>query len=279
MSQETRTEPINRRALAGIAVLASLIALVALGLAAFAEPKKDVKVQSIVLVHGAFADASSWSGVISRLQKAGYRVTAVQLALDSLEDDIARTRNVLAAQQGPTLLVGHSFGGAIITEAATSAPNVVALVYESAFAPDQGESMKSIIAKGPPPPGARAIRPDKAGGLWLDADSFKEVFAADVDADQARVLAAVQKPIASGEFMSERAFGKPAWKTRPTFYLVTEQDLMLQPDAQRAYAKRMGATVLSLPASHAAMVSRPDDVAAFILKAAAGGAGKMAAAQ
>jgi pimeloyl-ACP methyl ester carboxylesterase len=280
MTQESlRTEPINRRALAGIAVLASLIALVALGLAAFAEPQKGPKVQSIVLVHGAFADASSWSAVISRLQKAGYRVAAVQLALDSFDDDVARTRAVLAAQPGPTLLVGHSFGGAIITEAAMSAPNVVALVYESAFAPDQGESMKAIIAKGPPPPGARAFRPDKSGGLWLDPDSFKEVFAGDVDADQARVLAAVQKPIASNEFMSERAFGRPAWRTRPTWYLVTEQDLMLQPEAQRAYAKRMGATVQSLAASHAAMVSHPDEVAAFILKAAAAGQTKMATAQ
>jgi pimeloyl-ACP methyl ester carboxylesterase len=278
MSQETRTEPINRRALAGIAVLASLIALVALGLAAFAEPQKQ-KVQNVVLVHGAFADASSWSAVISRLQKAGYRVTAVQLALDSLEDDLARTRNVLAAQTGPTVLVGHSFGGAIITEAAINAPNVVALVYESAFAPDEGDSMKAIVTKGPPPPGARALRPDKAGALWVDRDSFREVFAADVDADAARVLAAVQKPIASGEFMSERAFGKPAWKTRPTWYLVTEQDLMLPPDAQRAFAKRMGATVQSLAASHAAMVSHPDEVAAFILKAAAAGTGKVAAAQ
>jgi pimeloyl-ACP methyl ester carboxylesterase len=274
-----RAEPINRRALAGVAVLASLIALVALGLAAFAEPQKGAKVQNIVLVHGAFADASSWSGVISRLQKAGYRVTAVQLALDSLEDDLARTRAVLAAQPGPTLLVGHSFGGAIITEAAINAPNVVALVYESAFAPDEGESMKAIITKGPQPPGTRAFRPDKAGGLWLDPDSFKEVFAADVDADQARVMASVQKPIASGELMSERAFGKPAWKGRPSWYLVTEQDLMLAPDAQRAFAKRMGATVQSIAASHAAMVSHPDEVAAFILKAAAAGSTKVTAAQ
>jgi len=278
-SEEPRKEPINRRALAGIAVLAALIALVALGLAAFAEPQKGPRVQNIVLVHGAFADASSWSGVILRLQKAGYHVTGVQLGLDSFEDDVARTRNVLAAQTGPTLLVGHSFGGAIITEAGSSAPNVVGLVYESAFAPDQGESMKAIVAKGPPPPGARAFRPDKAGGLWIDPDSFKEVFAADVDADQARVMAAVQKPIASSEFMSERAFGKPAWRVRPSWYLVTEQDLMLPPDAQRAFAKRMGATVQSLAASHAAMVSHPDEVTAFILKAAAAGTSKVAAAQ
>ncbi|HVU51272.1 MAG TPA: alpha/beta hydrolase [Polyangia bacterium] len=278
MVEESRAEPINRRALAGIAVLASLIAMVALGLAAFAEPQKAQKVQNIVLVHGAFADASSWSGVITRLQKAGYRVRAVQLALDSFEEDVARTRNVLAAQPGPTLLVGHSFGGAIITEAGSSAPNVVGLVYESAFAPDQGESMKAIVTRGPAPPGARAFRPDKAGGLWLDVDSFKEVFAADVDDDQARVMAAVQKPIASSELMSERAFGKPAWRGHPSWYLVTEQDLMLPPDAQRAFAKRMGATVQSLAASHAAMVSHPDEVAAFILRAAAGPA-KMAAAQ
>jgi pimeloyl-ACP methyl ester carboxylesterase len=271
-----RNPPINRRALVGIAVLSALIALVALGMAAFAEPEGHMKVPNVVLVHGAFADGSSWSSVISKLQKAGYHVTAVQLALDSLEDDVVRTRAVLAAQSGPTLLVGHSFGGAVITGLGANAPNVAGLVYESAFAPDEGESMKALGAKGPPAPGTKAIRPDKAGLLWLDPEGFKRFFANDVAEDQARVLAAVQKPIAASELGSERAFGRPAWKDHPTWYLVTEQDQMILPDAQRAFAKRMGATVVSLPAGHAAMISHPDEVAAAIMKAAAAGRPKTA---
>ena len=270
-----RHPPVNRRALAGAAVIATLIAVVALGLAAFADPVARAKVPNVVLVHGAWADASSWSSVVQRLQKAGYHVTGVQLGLQSLEEDVARTRAALAAQTGPTVLVAHSFGGAVVTELGANAPNVVALVYESAFAPDEGESMKAIVIKGPPPPGARAIRPDKQGQLWLDPDQFRQFFAADVDIDQASVMAAVQKPIAASEFMTERAFGKPAWKSVPSWFLVTEQDQMILPDAQRAFAKRMGATVVSLAASHAAMVSHPDEVVALIIKAAQAG-GKVA---
>jgi pimeloyl-ACP methyl ester carboxylesterase len=274
--QTSAPQPINRRALAGVAVIATLIAVVALGLAAFAEPVVRDKVPNVVLVHGAWADASSWSAVIQRLQGAGYHVTAVQLPLQSLEEDVARTRAVLAAQTGPTVLVAHSFGGAVVTELGANAPNVVALVYESAFAPDEGESMKAIVVKGPPPPGAQAIRPDQQGLMWLDPEGFREFFAPDVDPTQARVMAAVQKPIAASELMSERAFGVPAWKSLPSWFLVTEQDQMIQPDAQRAFAKRMGATVVSLAASHAAMVSHPDEVAALIMKAAQAGRPKTA---
>jgi pimeloyl-ACP methyl ester carboxylesterase len=276
MTEDRRAEPLNRRALAGVVVLAASIALVAVGMAAFAEPEGRSKVPNVVLVHGAFADGSSWSGVVARLQKAGYHVTAVQLALDSLEDDVVRTRAVLAAQPGPTLLVAHSFGGAVVTQLGTNAPNLVGLVYESAFAPDEGESMKALNSKGPAPPGSKALRPDKAGYVWLDPDGFVRYFAPDVAADQARVLAAVQKPIAASELASERAFGPPAWKGRPTWYLVTEQDQMILPDAQRAFAKRMGATVISVPAGHVAMISHPDEIAAAIMKAAAAGRPKTA---
>jgi pimeloyl-ACP methyl ester carboxylesterase len=252
-------------------IFAALIGITALGLAAFAEPSGSKKVPNVVLVHGAWADASSWSAVISRLQKAGYHVAAVQLGLQSFEDDVARTRALVAAQKGPTLVVAHSFGGAVITELA-GASNVAGLVYESAFAPDEGESLKALLAKGPPPPGIRWVRQDKDGLLWLDPDGFVQSFATDVATEQARVLAAVQKPIAATDLMSERAFGKPAWKEHPTWYIVTEQDQMVPPDAQRAFAKRMGATVVSLPgASHAAMISHPDEVAALIMKAAAAG--------
>jgi pimeloyl-ACP methyl ester carboxylesterase len=226
------------------------------------------KSPNIVLVHGAWADGSSWSGVIQRLQKAGYHVTAVQLGLTSLDDDVTRTRALLAAQTGPTLLVAHSFGGAVITRLGSDAPNVIGLVYESAFAPDQGETLKGLLSQPPQPPGVAAIRPDQGGSLWLDPEGFLRFFAPDVPVARARVLAAVQKPVAADALFSEAAFGPPAWRSFPSWYLVTTEDRMLPPEAQQLFAKRMGATVTTLAASHAAMVSHPDAVASFIVKAA-----------
>jgi pimeloyl-ACP methyl ester carboxylesterase len=276
MAARTNQLAFRRGTLAMLAVTVASLSIVALGMA-LADAESRPKVPNVVLVHGAWADGSSWSGVVQRLQKASYHVTAVQLALQSLDDDVARTRAVLASQTGPTLLVAHSFGGAVVTQLGASAPNVVGIVYESAFAPDEGETMKGLLAKGPAPAGSRAIRPDKTGLLWLDADGFTQFFAPDVATDQARVLAAVQKPIAAAELQGDRAFGKPAWKGMPTWFLVTEADQMLPPDAQRAFAKRMGATVVALPgASHAAMVSHPDEVAALIMKAAGSGRTKTA---
>jgi len=223
---------------------------------------------NIVLIHGAWADASSWSGVIRRLQKAGYQVTAVQLGLVSLDDDVARTRGVLASQTGPTLLVAHSYGGAVITQLGPDAPNVVGLVYESAFAPDEGETMKALINGGPQPAGATAIRPDKQGYLWLDPDGFMKFFAPDVNPVEARVMEAVQKPISAGTLLGDEKFGPPAWKSFPTWFLITENDQMLPPAAQRLFAKRMNATVTSVAGSHVSMVSHPDAVADFIMRAA-----------
>jgi pimeloyl-ACP methyl ester carboxylesterase len=223
---------------------------------------------NIVLIHGAWADASSWSGVIRRLQKAGYQVTAVQLGLASLDDDVARTRGVLASQTGPTLLVAHSYGGAVITQLGPDAPNVVGLVYESAFAPDEGETMKALINGGPQPAGATAIRPDKQGYLWLDPDGFIKFFAPDVNPVEARVMEAVQKPISAGTLLGDEKFGPPAWKSFPTWFLITENDQMLPPAAQHLFAKRMNATVTSVAGSHVSMVSHPDAVADFIMKAA-----------
>ena len=223
---------------------------------------------NIVLIHGAWADASSWSGVIRRLQKAGYQVTAVQLGLASLEDDVARTRGVLASQTGPTLLVAHSYGGAVITQLGADAPNVVGLVYESAFAPDEGETMKALINGGPQPAGASAIRPDKQGYLWLDPAGFLKFFAPDVNPVEARVMEAVQKPISAGTLLGDEKFGPPAWKSFPTWFLITENDQMLPPAAQRLFAKRMNATVTSVAGSHVSMVSHPDEVADFIMRAA-----------
>ena len=223
---------------------------------------------NIVLVHGAWADGSSWSGVIQRLQNAGYHTTAVQLPMSSLANDVARVRQVLAAQNGPTILVAHSFGGAVITELGKDAPNVVGLLYESAFAPDRGETMKGLINGGPQPAGAAAFRPDKAGYFWLDPDGFVKFFAPDVDPVRARVMAAVQQPISASEFLGEEPFGEPAWRSHPSWYLITENDQMVPPAAQRFMAQRMKATVSSVAGSHASMVSHPDVVANLIMKVA-----------
>jgi pimeloyl-ACP methyl ester carboxylesterase len=227
-----------------------------------------MKLPNIVFVHGAWADGSSWSGVIQRLQKAGFDATAAQMGLASLAADVATVRGVLANQSGPTILVAHSFGGAVVTKLGVDAPNVVGLVYVAAFAPDKGESMKSLVSSGPQPAGAAAFRPDAHGFFWLDPAGFLKYFAPDVDPDQARVLAAVQKPIAASEFLEEELYGAPAWRTLPSWYLVTENDQMIPPDAQRFMARRMGATISSVPSSHVAMISHPDVVAALVMKAA-----------
>jgi pimeloyl-ACP methyl ester carboxylesterase len=223
---------------------------------------------NIVLIHGAWANGSAWSAVIQRLQADGYHVTAPQLPMSSLHDDVAPARQVLAAQNGPTLLVGHSFGGAVITELGNDAPNVVGLVYESAFAPDEGETMNGLINSGPQPAGVAAIRPDAQGFLWLDPDGFVRFFGPDVDPVQVRVMAAVQQPIAACEFIGDQPFGTPSWRSLAAWYLVTENDQMLPPATQHLFAQRMGANTASVAGSHASMVSHPDEVTAFIVQAA-----------
>jgi pimeloyl-ACP methyl ester carboxylesterase len=216
---------------------------------------------SVVLVHGEWADGSSWSKVIPLLQKKGLRVTAVQLPLTSLADDVAVTRHVIALQEGSTVLAGHSYGGSVITEAGTNTRNVVGLVYVSAFAPDEGESIGDLYARAAAP-GVAHVHPDDAGFLWIDGESFAQ----DVDPVQARIMAVVQKPIAA------RIFGdkvtRPAWELKPSWYLVSEIDRMIPVETQRFMSKRMGATVVSVPASHWSMVSHPDKVAKIISDAA-----------
>ena len=231
---------------------------------------------NIVLVHGAWADGSSWGAVVRRLQQAGYHASAVQLTLSTFAEDVARTRALVAAQTGPTVLVAHSFGGAVITRLGADAPNVIGLVYESAFAPDQGETMKALLDQPPQPPGAAAIRPDTRGYLWLEPDGFVTFFAPDVPPMEARALAAAQKPIAADVLFDATPFGPPAWKYLPTWYLVTTNDQILPPDAQRFFARRMGATVTSIAGSHASMVSRPEAVAKFIMEAADAAASRTA---
>lgn len=221
---------------------------------------------NVVLVHGAWADGSNWSKVIPLLEAKGFNVTAAQNPLTSLSDDAAVTRRLLAMQDGPAVAVGHSYGGAVITEAADLS-NVVALVYIAAFAPDSGESLGGIFARQEAPAGAKSIRPDSSGFLWIDRSSFRESFAQDCSEPDASLMAATQKPIAGRCF--EDKVTTPAWKTKPSWYQVSDDDRMIPPEAQRWMARRMGATTISLPSSHASLVSRPAEVAKLIADAAA----------
>ena len=224
------------------------------------------KAANIVLVHGAWADGSCWSKVILLLQAKGYSVTAVQIPLTSLDEDIAVTRRLLADQPKNTVLVGHSYGGAVITGAATETPNVKALVYITAFGLDEGESLESLSKQGPPSPGSAAIQPDDHGFLWIDREKFHASFAGGSTDNEAAVMAAVQKPLGFAAFSGTG--GKPAWKTLPSWYLVCTEDQMIPPPAQEFLAKRMNATVHSVPSSHCPFVSHPEAVADLIALAA-----------
>lgn len=220
---------------------------------------------TIVLVHGAFADASGWSKVIPLLEKDGYRVVAVQNALTSYAADVATTRRVVDAEAGPVILVGHSYGGAVITGAAVGAANVKALVYVAAFGPDAGEMLMPLLQKYPSKIGA-ALVPDAAGYLYIDRTKFKDAFAGDVTETEWRVMAATQKPI-NGEIFGHM-FTAPAWKDIPSWYLVANQDQAINPDLQRMFATRMKATVREVTSSHVPFASKPDAVAAIITAAA-----------
>jgi pimeloyl-ACP methyl ester carboxylesterase len=221
---------------------------------------------NVMLVHGAWADGSCWRKVILLLQAKGYNVTAAQIPLMSLADDIATTRRLLSSLSDPTVLVGHSYGGAVITGAATGTPQVRALVYITAFGLDEGESLESLSKQGPPSPGSTAIEPDDKGFLWINREKFHKAFAADVTDDEAAVMAAVQKPLSIASFTDVE--GPAAWKSFPSWYLVCTEDNMIPPPAQEMLANRMGATVRSVPSSHAPFMSRPKDVADIIVLAA-----------
>jgi len=213
---------------------------------------------SIVLVHGAFADGSSWQKVIPLLEKKGFTVTAVQNPLKSLADDIATTKRVIDAQKGDVVLVGHSYGGAVITGAATGNPKVKALVYVAAFAPDAGEPVGGLIEKYPAPPLVTALVPDSAGFLTIDRAKFREVFAHDVSESETAIMAATQKPLAASAFGEPSA--APAWKTIPSWYVVATQDRAINPDLERFMAKRMGATTTEIESSHVPFISKPEEV-------------------
>src|SRR6059036_1395276 len=220
----------------------------------------DSTVKTIVLVHGGFVDGAGWGSVYKILKNGGYRVSIVQNPTISLQDDAAATQRILATQDGPAILVGHSYGGAVITEAGTH-PKVAALVYITAFAPDKGESVATLI-KGPPP-GAPVppILPPQDGYLFLDKAKFAASFAADVDAQKAALMADSQVPW--GVAALSGRISEPAWKAKPSWYLVVTEDRMIQPGAQRSMSKRAGSMVVEVKGSHAIYVSQPGAVAAL----------------
>jgi pimeloyl-ACP methyl ester carboxylesterase len=220
---------------------------------------------TVVLVHGGFVDGSGWQGVYSALRKDGYNVAIVQNPTLSLEGDVAATKRVIDAQGEPVILVGHSYGGAVITEAGTD-PNVAALVYIAAFAPDEGESVETLIADPPPDAPVPPILPPQDGFLFLDREKFPASFAADVSAEEAAFMADSQVPW--GVEALSGTISEPAWRTKPSWYLIATEDRMIPPPAQQSMSARAGSTVVEVAGSHAIYVSQPEAVAELIEKAA-----------
>ncbi|MDQ3970314.1 MAG: alpha/beta hydrolase [Thermoproteota archaeon] len=224
---------------------------------------------NIVLVNGAWADGSLWSKVIPILENAGHKVIAVQLALHSLADDVATVKRAIDLVSGPTILVGHSYGGIVITNAGYNNQNVTGLVYVSAFAPDEGESITTFVDVATLPPGLLVF--DSGGFAYINPEMFHEAFVQDANATEAETLAVVQKPAHQSLFAESS--GPPAWKQLPTWFEVSESDHIIPPDAQRQFAQRMNATTISLNSSHASPVSHPDEIAQLILDAVRGSTG------
>ncbi|AJJ63173.1 alpha/beta fold hydrolase [Yersinia aldovae] len=217
---------------------------------------------NILLVHGAWADGSQWRHIIPDLHAQGHRVIAIQNPLTSLAYDVERAIKITAALYGPTLLVGHSYGGMVITQVG-HLQNVVGMVYLSAFAPDAGESLSSTFALRKPPIGAASIRPDDNGFLWIDTDKYHENMCHDIDKNEALVMALTQKPLAARVFTDKSA--QPAWRIKPCWYQISTEDRMLPVETQRELAERIQAQkVVELPSSHLALVSHPQQVLALI---------------
>jgi len=221
---------------------------------------------NVVLVHGAWADGSSWSDVIRTLQASGFTVTAPQFPLTSLAADVARLRQVLKRQKGPTIIVGHSYGGQVMTALGTDAANVVALVYVAAFGLDQGESLGKLLGAGPPTPSLAHLIVDEQAYAWIPEEDFVTHFASGVEKSSAKVMFAVQQGLSMSTF--EDVMAVPAWKSIPSWYLVATKDEAIPPDAERMFAKRMGATTTEVPAGHLAMASHPAEVVRLIQAAA-----------
>jgi pimeloyl-ACP methyl ester carboxylesterase len=221
---------------------------------------------NIVLVHGAWADGSCWSAVIESLQADGYHVIAPQFPETSLADDVARLRHVLTLQTGPTVVAGHSYGGQIMTALGTDAPNAVGLVYISAFGLDEGETIGALLQQGPPTPALANLIIDDLGFAWIPEDDFINHFAGDIEPVKAKVMFAVQQPLAASTLGD--VMGVPAWKSLPTWFLVSQGDEAIPPDAERQFAARMGATTVEVASNHVAMVSHPEETVSLIKTAA-----------
>ena len=232
--------------------------------AAAATPSVSTRIRNVVLVHGLFADGSCWSEVIARLQAAGLNATSVQNPLTTLPDAVAAAERVLARQDGPTVLVGHSFSGMIVTEAGMH-PNVSALVYVAARAPDAGEDYTALAKTYPTPPATAGIVFDGDEGR-LSEEAFLRDFAGDLPAAKAKVLYAVQEPFHKALLAGKTT--QAAWHAKPSFYAVSAEDRTINPDLQRFMAKRMGAKTIEVKASHLALISHPDEIARLILDAA-----------
>jgi pimeloyl-ACP methyl ester carboxylesterase len=224
---------------------------------------------NIVLVHGVWADGSSWSKVIPILKNAGHKIIAVQLPLTSLADDVATVKRAIDLVGGPVTLVGHSYGGFVITNAAYNNQNVTGLVYVSAFGPDQGESTANFVDVAKLPPGLLVF--DSGGFAYINPEMFHQAFVQDANATEAEIMAVVQKP-ANQSILTEPS-GPPAWKQLPTWFEVSESDHIIPPDAQRLFAQRMNAITISLNSSHASLVTHPDEIAQLILNATKGSTG------
>jgi len=252
---------MNRRAFSAAAVAGAAVSLASHGMAATAA---TAKARNVVLVHGLFADGSSWSEVIARLQAAGLNATAVQNPLTTLPDAVASARRVLDRQDGPTVFVGHSFSGMIVTEAGVH-PAVSALVYVAARAPDAGEDYSALAGKFPTPPASAGVVFDGDEGRLSEA-AFLRDFAGDLPEAKAKVLYAVQWPFQKALLAGRTT--QAAWRTKPSFYAVSTQDRTINPDLERFMAKRMNAKTIEVDSSHLSLISHPDEIAQLILQAA-----------
>ncbi len=238
-----------------------------MGNGVMAQTNTSAAAKNVVLVHGGLVDGSGWKDVYKALKKDGYTVSIVQIPTISLADDVAVTKRAIATLTGPVILVGHSYGGVVITEAGND-PKVAGLVYVTAFAPDKGESAASLIKNAPQGAPVPPILPPQDGYLFLDKGKFPAAFAADVSPDVASFMADSQVPW--GVEALSGPITQPAWRTKPSWYLVTTEDKMIPPDAQRAMSKRAGSTVIEVKSSHAVYVSHPQVVAHLIEQAATG---------
>jgi pimeloyl-ACP methyl ester carboxylesterase len=248
------------------AASAAVLALAPISGMAQATAAQPLRIHNIVLVHGAWADGSSWNKVIPLLEKRGFHVTAVHLPFTTLADDAATVRRALALQDGPTLLVGHSYGGAVITEAGDD-PKVAGLVYVAAFAPDQGQSAGDVNSQFPPTPGDKEFRPDANGYLQLSDKGVAEDFAQDLSAAEKQLAAAAQGQVSGPNELGAKVT-TAAWRHKPDFYVVADQDRMIDPALEQRFADQMHATTIHIASSHVPMLSHPAQVADFIASAA-----------